>query len=142
MTTTIPPILERRVNPPWHTPQDCYKLLATQEMVTGLHDIVAELKSSVIGINDRLDKGQSRMDKIDSSIITINAVITEGAQTHARLESKIDQGNAANEELLDILRAAKGFFTVGGWLANGVKWIAGLITGGIALYLALKGLEK
>lgn len=93
----------------------------------------------VVGIQSRLDDGHARMCLIETLIATNHTTATADRE---RLEGKLDDNSSATEELLKIIRSGKGFFTVAGWIATGLKWLAGLVLGGIALYTALKGLSK
>lgn len=122
-----------------HTPLDCYKLLATQEMVAGLHD-------SVTGVNERLDQGHERMCNIEASIEANNIVATKGLE---RLEKKQDANNAATEEILEIVASLKGFgkmvSRVGSFLVKWgrrvltfVGWIAGILAPVAVLYYTIK----
>lgn len=111
--TVIPPIVdqrrvERRAD--WHTPQDCFKLIDVQAAMTG--------------VNDRLDKGQTRMDRIETTI--------------KNLDNKIESNNIDTAEILDIVRAGRGFFKVIGWAMKAMGWLAGIVAPVIGLYFVLK----
>ena len=107
---------ERRKN--WHTPDDCEMLLSTRE---------------------RLDDGAARMERIEVQVCGVAAHQARNDKNLARVEAKIDENSAMNEELLSIIRAGKGFFKVAGWVASAVKWTAGLALPLIGLWFAIKG---
>ena len=118
----------------------------TQALIKKLQDdlaahIVDESNAfhDLTGITTRLDKGQARMDAIDKAIADNH---TGGLVERKRIEDMLRENTDVTQEIKDILDAAKGFFKVGGWIATGVKWIVGVVTGGTALYLTLKGLNK
>ena len=94
---------------------------------------------SLSGITTRLDKGQARMDSIEKSIADNHA---GGLIERKHIEDMLRENTDVTQEIKNILDAAKGFFKVGGWIATGVKWLVGVVTGCIALYLTLKGLSK
>lgn len=107
---------ERRTN--WHTPEDCSKIEAVQKTVD---DICV-----------RLEDGDARMARIEKN--------QEDAKEQRELvKAKLDTTVDSVDELLDILRAAKGFFTVLGMMGNVVKWAAAVAAPVIALWFTLKG---
>ena len=107
---------ERRSN--WHTPDDCAR--------------IDEVKKSVDDVCVRLKDGDARMARIEKN--------QEDAKTQRELvKAKLDTTVDSVDELLDILRAAKGFFTVLGMLGNIVKWAAAVAAPVVALWLTLKG---
>ena len=118
MTNPIPiiplvPVVEKRQEErraDWHTPQDCFKLLDVQEAMTG--------------VTDRLDKGQARMDKIETTI--------------KNLDNKIESNNIDTAEILEIVKAGRGFFKVMGWIMKSIGWTAGIAAPIVGLYFALK----
>lgn len=67
-------------------------------------------------IYDRLDTGSARMDSLEAAI---------KLNTDATMEAR------------DILVAAKGAFRVLGWLGVIAKWVGGISTAGVAIYVAL-----
>lgn len=67
-------------------------------------------------IYDRLDTGSARMDA---------------------LEAAIKVNTDATMEVRDILVAAKGAFKVLSWLGVIAKWVGGLASAGVAVYLAV-----
>lgn len=117
---------ERRSD--WHTPTDCYKLL--------------DVQTTVDKIEKRLDDGSARMTRIEESIEDQRVRSDRIEHNIKGIRTNLNENTKLTQELVDILKAAKGFFRVLGWISTGVKWTAGLATGGIALYLALKGLNK
>ncbi len=99
---------ERRSD--WHTPQDCFKLFDVQTAMTG--------------VTERLDKGQNRMDKIELTI--------------KNLDNKIESNNTDTAEILEIVKAGRGFFKVMGWIMKGIGWTASIAAPIVGLYFALK----
>jgi len=120
----------------WHTPVDCYKLLATQEMVAGLHDEMA-------GVNKRLDDGHARMCAIEASVDAVTRTIDAGVIAHARLEKKLDANNRATDELLEIISMGKGFFKWTGRIANflrqAILWLLPVVTAILAFWYLVTG---
>lgn len=92
---------ERRAD--WHTPADCFRLLDVQKAMDQ--------------VNDRLDKGQERMDSI---------------------EAMLAQNTSVTTEIKDILDTAKGFFKVTGKIGTFIKWALGIATAVLAFWFTLK----
>lgn len=107
---------ERRTN--WHTPDDCAR--------------IGDVQKSVDDIAVRLKEGDDRMARIEANQADAK---TQRELVKAKLDSTVD----SVDELLDILRAAKGFFTTLGLLGNVVKWAAAVAAPVVALWLTLKG---
>lgn len=116
--------VERRAD--WHTPQDCHKLL--------------DVQTSMKQINERLDKGQARMDSIEKSIADGHAV---SAADRGRLEAKLDLNSVATNELLEIIQSGKGFFRwvgkVGDWTRSVILWTLPVATAILAFWYVLTG---
>lgn len=121
----------------------------TQELIRKLQ---AELAAHVVdesnafhevtGIESRLHDGSDRMTRIEESIEDQRQRSDRIEHNIKGIRSNLKENTEMTQELVTILKAAKGFFQVAGWITTGLKWLGGLVTGGIALYLALKGLEK
>lgn len=111
--TTVRP--ERRK--PTRTPEDCEMLLNTQE---------------------RLLEGTARMERIEAQVCGVAAQQAESKEDVARLEQKLDKNSEATGELLAIISAGKGFFTVIGWLRKPVGFLASFVVSLSGLYFWLK----
>ena len=135
--TTIPPIVEegkeidileekrqRERRSDWHTPADCFKLLDVQDAMKG--------------VNERLDKGHERMCDIESTIDEVKVIIEKGAESHTWLREKLAANNSETAELLEIIRAGKGFFKTVGVLGDVLKWVLGLGAAAGGAYLTWK----
>lgn len=124
---TAPPV-ERRDSAPspytgpeqradWHTPKDCFKMIDVQQ---------------------RLQDGSGRMERIEASIEELKVSQQVMAETHRRFEAKLDANSTATEEILDIIGTAKGFFKGMGVLGTVLKWGLGIATAILAFILTLK----
>lgn len=61
-----------------------------------------------------------------------------GTERMERLEAKIDGNSADTREVLDILHAGKGFFTVVGWFGSVAKYCALVGAPIVAFWYTLK----
>lgn len=96
---------------------------------------------------------------IERQFADVSAQRSDAAETHGRdlaalqtrmraVEISIDTNTkltasigADTSELLDMFRAAKGFFKFAGWVGNAVKWTAGLAAAFAALYAFVKNIK-
>jgi hypothetical protein len=106
---------ERRLG--WHSPADCEKILDVER---------------------RFSEGTARMQRIEASIEDLKAA-------HTRFETKLDANSAATEtaasateEILDILTLGKSFFRLAEIFGKVIKWVAGIATAIIGLWLTFK----
>lgn len=107
---------ERRTN--WHTPENCSR--------------IDEVCKSIDAVNVRLEDGDKRMERIEKN--------QEEAKTkREELAAKLDSNISNVDEVLDIIRAGKGFFKVIGALGNFIKWAAAVAAPVIALWFTLRG---
>lgn len=74
----------------------------------------------LLRIEERLDAGQERMDKIDSKL-------GELAMAQSDQREKIDEILHGTAEIREIMAAAKGFFKVAAAIGNALKWVAGVV---------------
>lgn len=136
MTAQIQPIVEKRAGErraDWHTPEECFRILDVQ----GAMD---DVKDSIAGINERLDKGQNRMDKIED---TIFANHLESMTERKRLESLLQKNTDVTTEIKDILDAGKTFFNVigkiGGWTRTVILWVLPIATAVLSFWYVITG---
>lgn len=101
----------------WHSPADCEKILDVEK---------------------RFSDGTSRMQRIESSIEDLK-------EAHTRFEVKLDANTAktdstaaSTEEILDIVSLGKSFFRLAELFGKVFKWIAGIATAAIGLWLTWK----
>jgi hypothetical protein len=132
-TPIIPEQREGERRREWHTPQDCYKLLATQEMVAGLQD-------SVTGINKRLDDGHARMCKIEDTIFANHLDAVAGRK---HMETLLQKNTDVTDEIREILEGSKSFFRavakVGSWTRTVVLWVLPLATAVLSFWYVITG---
>jgi hypothetical protein len=86
-------------------------------------------------VDAKFDAGTKRMTDIEASLTELGAKFDLHIATSQAT-------NATVLEVLDILHAGKGFFRVLGYIATGIKWIAGLAAPIIGLYIAMKDWPK
>lgn len=110
-----PIIVERRKG--YHTPADCRNMKL---------------------VEDRFQDGTARMERMEGSISQIVEHQVESDKSRIRLEAKMDENNLLTNELLDIIKAGKGFFKTLGWLTGAVKWVAALAVPLVTLWYAFK----
>lgn len=117
----------------WHTPQDCHKLLATQEMVAGLHD-------EVTGINKRLDDGHARMCKIEDTIFANHLDAVAGRK---QIEDLLQKNTDVTNEIREIIEGGKSFFRgvakVGSWTRTVLLWILPVVTTVLSFWYVITG---
>ena len=106
---------ERRTG--WHTPAECEKILDVER---------------------RFSEGTARMQRIEASI-------SELKTAHVRIEAKLDANSqatetaaTATEEILDILTLGKSFFRLAEIFGKVIKWVAGIATALLGLWLTFK----
>lgn len=117
--TEIKPVV---VHPPgWHTPETRFRLL--------------DVQSAMNGVNARLDAQQLRMEGIDDRI---QANHLASQDDRKRLEDKLDSNSSLTSELLEIVKAGKGFFKVIGWIMTAIKWAAAIAIPIVGLIAVLK----
>ena len=73
--------------------------------------------ASIEEVQDRLNKGETRMD---------------------RIEAKIDGNNADTAEILDIMRLGKSFFRIIGYFGSFMKWFAAIAAPVIVFWYTVK----
>ena len=61
-----------------------------------------------------------------------------GMEVNTKITASIGADTA---ELLDMFRAAKGFFKFAGWVGNAIKWLAGIAAAFVALYAFVKNIK-
>jgi hypothetical protein len=118
-----------------HTPDSCPNMLLVEKRFTDgtvrmhrIEGIINELKMVTAGKIEELHQGQQAM-----------------AITHKRFEEKLDANTAKTdktaadtEEILDILTLGKSFFRLAELFGKVFKWIAGIATAAIGLWLTFK----
>jgi len=110
-----PIIFERRKG--FHTPADCVNMET---------------------VKDQFSRGAERMTRIEESITKVSDHQIESDKSRARMEAKIDENTALTSDLLEIIKAGKGFFKTLGWLSDAAKWVAALAVPLVTLWYALK----
>jgi phage shock protein PspC (stress-responsive transcriptional regulator) len=121
----------------------------TQDLIKKLQTAIADhVKDEnnafhdVTEIQTRLDDGGARMTRIEESIEDQRVRGDRIEHNIKGIRTSLAENTDMTAELVTIFTAAKGFFTFAGWISTGLKWIAGVVAGGAALYLTLKGLSK
>ena len=90
----------------------------------------------ILSVEQRLDDGAVRMEKIEASLVDIDAKFDK----HVSLSSET---NASVLEVLEIIKAGKGFFKVIGWIVNALKYMAPIAAAFATLWFTLKdGMHK
>ena len=117
---------ERRAD--WHTPQDCFKLIDVQGMVDKIEGRLGDGSERMSRIEESIEDQRVRSDRIEHNIKGIRNNLTENTKM--------------TQDLVDILKAAKGFFQVLGWIAVVVKWVAAIVIPLVGLWATLHGLDK
>jgi len=74
----------------------------------------------------------------DDRFMEIEQRLDAGAKRMDRIETKLDDNTAATSEVLEILRSAKGFFRVLGYLGTFTKWVVTICAGVAAVFATWK----
>ena len=114
MTKIIPIVEQRSANPEPYT---------GEERRADWHTPTDCFK--LIDVQQRLDDGSGRMTRIEASIKTLDA--------------KVCKNNDDTSEILDILKAAKGFFKVVNAVGQVLKWVTAVCGPIIAIWFSLHG---
>ena len=121
----------------------------TQDLIKKLQSELAEhVKDESNAFHDvtnmqaRLNDGSDRMTRIEESIEDQRVRGDRIEHNIKGIRTNLKENTDLTQEMVTIFKSAKGFFQVAGWLATGVKWVVGVVTGIAALYLTLKGLGK
>jgi hypothetical protein len=93
-------------------------LIAHQAAEVAIHQVASKFAEQAQVIDDRLNKGSERMD---------------------RIEKALNNNNADTSEVLEILRGAKAFFKVTGWVGSFIKWLVPIAAGLAAIWATLHG---
>lgn len=86
-----------------------------------------------------LEDRRGPKDRRDCPHAELNAqMFREGEERMTRIEEELRQNTEATQEVLEILRTAKGFFKVVGGIGNTVKWLAAVAAAVFAAWHAYK----
>ena len=92
-----------------------------------------------IKIVDRgLNEGAKRMSSIEGVLTTLKQRLDDHDEKITGVHTDLKQNCADTSEVLDIIKAGRGFFKVLDWLATAIKWGAGLAVPLIGLWYTLK----
>ena len=97
-----------------------------------------DINKAINEVRQRLDDGHQRMCDIETNVEEVKKIIQVGAESHAWLREKLATNNNETTELLDIVRAGKGFFKTIGYIGDALRWILGLGAAAGGAYLTWK----
>ena len=120
---------ERRVTPPWHTPQDCFKLIDVQDMVDKIEGRLGDGSDRMTRIEESIEDQRVRSDRIEHNIKGIRTNLNENTQL--------------TQELLEIIQTGKGLFKlagrIGGWIRTAILWVLPVVTAIVSFWYGITG---
>ena len=89
-------------------------------------------------VDRRHNEGAKRMSSIESVLATLKQRLDDHDEKITGVHTDLKQNCADTSEVLDIIKAGKGFFKVLGYIATAIKWTAAFAAPVIALIYTIK----
>ena len=87
----------------------------------------------------RLHDSGARMTGMEGELVKVHERLAIHDTKINQIHADILLNNSETSQVLDIVRAGKGFFRILDWLASIIKWTLALLAPAVAFWYSLKG---